>query len=232
MHDTTPNPSQARIQANRQNAKKSTGPRTAAGKAATSRNALTHGLTAQTYVLPGDDPEEFTALLDDLFRRFHPDGPAEERLVRRIAANQWRLDRAFPLEAAVLRARLRNGASRLANRHAQAQQIGNPQPGLDPDDAAALAIGFIIDCQEANSLVKLARYEAALERSIDRSLRQLAAFQSARSAPPETKNYETNPIPGGARSRASSQAARLGLSTSDQASVALATCVLPLHPNG
>ena len=114
MHDTTPNPSQARIQANRQNAKKSTGPRTAAGKAATSRNALTHGLTAQTYVLPGDDPEEFTALLDDLFRRFHPDGPAEERLVRRIAANQWRLDRAFPLEAAVLRARLRNGASRLS----------------------------------------------------------------------------------------------------------------------
>jgi hypothetical protein len=36
----------AQIEANRRNARKSTGPKTAAGKAASSRNALTHGLTA------------------------------------------------------------------------------------------------------------------------------------------------------------------------------------------
>ena len=36
----------AQIEANRRNARKSTGPKTAAGKAASSRNALTHGMTA------------------------------------------------------------------------------------------------------------------------------------------------------------------------------------------
>ena len=36
----------AQIEANRRNARKSTGPKTAVGKAASSRNAVTHGLTA------------------------------------------------------------------------------------------------------------------------------------------------------------------------------------------
>jgi hypothetical protein len=36
----------AQIEANRRNARKSTGPKTAAGKAASSRNAVIHGLTA------------------------------------------------------------------------------------------------------------------------------------------------------------------------------------------
>ena len=38
--------SEARIRANRENARKSTGPRSAEGKARSSRNATTHGLTA------------------------------------------------------------------------------------------------------------------------------------------------------------------------------------------
>jgi hypothetical protein len=37
---------EAQINANRENAKKSTGPRTAEGKAASSRNGLKHGLRA------------------------------------------------------------------------------------------------------------------------------------------------------------------------------------------
>jgi hypothetical protein len=43
---------QAKIDANRRNATKSTGPKTAAGKARVSLNALKHGLSAQTMVLP------------------------------------------------------------------------------------------------------------------------------------------------------------------------------------
>ena len=48
------------IQANRNNAKKSTGPRTEQGKAASSQNALKHGLLARDAVLPGEDPAELT----------------------------------------------------------------------------------------------------------------------------------------------------------------------------
>ena len=51
--------SAAQISANRQNAKKSTGPRTEKGKAKSRLNAVTHGLTAWTVtpVLPNEDPK-------------------------------------------------------------------------------------------------------------------------------------------------------------------------------
>jgi hypothetical protein len=54
---TTPQVSEAKQRANRENAKKSTGPRTADGKARSCRNALKHGLTA-TKVIPIDAPGE------------------------------------------------------------------------------------------------------------------------------------------------------------------------------
>ena len=43
----------AQIKANRENAKKSTGPRTEEGKQRVSLNALKHGLLARDAVLPG-----------------------------------------------------------------------------------------------------------------------------------------------------------------------------------
>src|ERR1039458_4469977 len=92
-------PTEAQTNANRRNAAKSTGPRTTEGKAASSRNALKHGLCADQHPLPGEDPEGFRLLLDDLFGRFRPVGDGEETLVLRIAADQWRLDRALPMEA-------------------------------------------------------------------------------------------------------------------------------------
>ena len=51
--------SQARIAANRCNAAKSTGPRTAEGKAIVAQNAVKHGLLAQEVVIKGEDPQEF-----------------------------------------------------------------------------------------------------------------------------------------------------------------------------
>ena len=99
-----PNP---KIKANRENAQKSAGPRSPEGRAASSRNSITHGLTANDHLLSGEDPEEFLVLLKDLYDRFHPVGPGEEKLVQRIAGNQWRLDRAFAMEAGIFRNRLR-----------------------------------------------------------------------------------------------------------------------------
>src|ERR1022692_2972819 len=82
---------EAQINANRENAKKSTGPRTAEGKAASSRNRLLQGLRASKHILLDEDPEEFLFLLDDHLDRFQPVGASEENLVLRIAADQCRL---------------------------------------------------------------------------------------------------------------------------------------------
>ena len=55
--------SERQIAANRQNAKLSTGPTTADGKTASSRNAITHGLTASRGLLPGESAEEYEQCL-------------------------------------------------------------------------------------------------------------------------------------------------------------------------
>ena len=51
--------SEKQLLANQQNALRSTGPRSAAGKAIASQNAIRHGLSAQIAIIPGENPEEF-----------------------------------------------------------------------------------------------------------------------------------------------------------------------------
>jgi hypothetical protein len=96
------NPVPAPTRANRANALLSTGPRTQAGKQRSSLNALRHGLTAASAVLPSEDPAAF----EDHCRRFsdeyQPATPTESQLVKEIAATSWRLNRIPLLEAEVL----------------------------------------------------------------------------------------------------------------------------------
>ena len=80
-------------EANKNNASKSTGPRSAKGKAKSRRNALKHGLTAERLLLPDEDPKEFDALCNDLFDRFQPIDALEGRLVARVTDLLWRLQR-------------------------------------------------------------------------------------------------------------------------------------------
>src|ERR1017187_3219329 len=69
---------EAQINANRRNSQKSTGPRSAEGKTASSRNRLVHGLRANKHILLDEDPEQFLILLKDLHDRFRPVGDGEE----------------------------------------------------------------------------------------------------------------------------------------------------------
>ena len=50
-------------QANRQNAQRSTGPRSVEGKAASRFNALKTGIDAQAQVIPGEDPDQLADLV-------------------------------------------------------------------------------------------------------------------------------------------------------------------------
>lgn len=96
----------AQVEANRRNAQMSTGPRTPEGKLRSSANASTHGLTAKSALLPGEDPEQWQAWRQDIFDEFQPRPGLEERLVEIIARNLWRLERASRIETDVLRVAL------------------------------------------------------------------------------------------------------------------------------
>ena len=87
--------SERRIAANRRNSALSTGPRTAKGKRASSRNAITHAILARGVVLPDgqESEEEFAELRGNLHRVYQPQDSVEELLVERIASCWWRLAR-------------------------------------------------------------------------------------------------------------------------------------------
>ncbi len=90
--------SERQIAANRQNAQKSTGPRTCAGKRRSRRNALRHGLTAETVLEQLEDPAEYRAFEKAIIADFAPATAIEQALVLRIASLLWRLKRATAME--------------------------------------------------------------------------------------------------------------------------------------
>jgi hypothetical protein len=91
------------LEANRHNALKSTGPKTADGKQRSRRNALRHGFTAETVIEPLESPEEYRAFEDAIVSEYLPQTPVEQELVHRIASLFWRLRRATSIEAGLLR---------------------------------------------------------------------------------------------------------------------------------
>jgi hypothetical protein len=83
-----------RAEINRRNAQKSTGPRSAAGKERSRFNALKHGMTARSALLPDEDASELAARQQEAFDDLQPRSRLEAILVERIASDIWRSDRA------------------------------------------------------------------------------------------------------------------------------------------
>jgi len=109
----------------------------------------------------------------------------------RIGLDQWRLRRAYPLEAGIYRDRffqvavndkVRETIYNIEKAGAEKRGEPVPPPPTPPDPGDLLARAFNVDSQGANSFTKLARYESSLQRSIDRYLRQLKIYQAARNA--------------------------------------------------
>jgi hypothetical protein len=158
--------SEAKIESNRRNALKSTGPKTERGKERARLNALRHGLTAKQLVAEDEDFGHFARFNAELRATLAPADAVEEQLVECIAVSTWRLRRVWRAEV---------GTIRLAQRH--------PNYWDKPAFAAAAAPA---------KLAELSRYEVATERLIQRAYAMLERRQ-ARRARGEDRNYETKP---------------------------------------
>jgi uncharacterized membrane protein len=88
--------------ANRQNAKHSTGPKTNCGKRRSRRNAIRHGLTAETVIDVYEDPAAYKALERAINADYRPRTNFEIELVARLASLLWRLRRALAIESGLL----------------------------------------------------------------------------------------------------------------------------------
>jgi len=86
------------IEANRCNALKSTGPRSEAGKRVSRRNAVRHGLTAETVIGTLEDADDYRAFEEAITADFDAQSAVERELVLRLASILWRLRRATTME--------------------------------------------------------------------------------------------------------------------------------------
>src|ERR1700678_2471855 len=81
---------------------RATGPRTDAGKQRSSQNALTHGLTSRSPVLPSEDPAAYQLHCRQFFDEYQPSTPTESQLTQELADTAWRQNRIPQLEAELL----------------------------------------------------------------------------------------------------------------------------------
>jgi len=109
-----------KLAANRRNARKSTGPKTADGKEASRMNAVKHGILSSAVVVRGlrirEHEEEYKALREQCWECLAPVGRMEEMLVDKIVAAQWRLRRALIAETGEIVKSVDGGRQHRANR--------------------------------------------------------------------------------------------------------------------
>lgn len=112
------------IEANRRNAIRSTGPSTEGGKRQSRRNALRHGLCAETVIDDLEDIEDYRAFEAAVIADYDARTVVERELVLRLASLLWRLRRATSIETELLRIQ----AEILRDRREQTRA----QPNLEP----------------------------------------------------------------------------------------------------
>ena len=140
------------IESNRKNAQRSTGPRSAEGKARVASNALKHGLTARRVVMPDENFEEFDTFRLGVLGDLNPNGENEQDLADKIVRQLWRLRRVPALEAAL---------------YGRANQSAMEPGELDSSTVLTQPLGRSLE-----SFARLSRHETALSRSLLNTLRE------------------------------------------------------------
>jgi hypothetical protein len=190
------------LSANRRSARRSTGPRTSAGKSRASKNAIKHGLTAEQVVLPWESAAELETLLEELGEDYSPVGVVERHLVLEIAMSMWQIARLHRIEAAVIEQQHYEAGfeeNQEAMEELWKREVGIPEPLQDSlgwkrmhnalqrdgwplfqalrSDGPLLGSAFK---RAEPTLRLLPRYKASIEKSLYKALRGLENCQSKR----------------------------------------------------
>jgi len=166
---------QRQIAANRRNARRSTGPRTAQGKSISSLNAVKHGILAESLAVPGlEQPEDWESFRDTLLESLKPVGGLEELLAQKFVAAAWRLSRAERYERDAIDARV-------VLNHAWSTGNGE-RTGLSTTDEETVGVARRRGAQlpDFDVLMHLTRYSAFLHKQMMQTLHELQRVQAAR----------------------------------------------------
>src|SRR6202140_4817131 len=170
QHSNAPNGESrpnGRAAANKANAQKSTGPRTEAGKQRSKLNALRHGLTGQTIVLPTEDHSAYQRHSQSFLDECQPKGAIETQLVQSLLDTSWQLNRAAAVETNLFSLGIPEMEDRIRANHPEAES------------ALAMALAY----REHNrAFANIGTYRQRLTRQFERTLVLLRQIQAERRA--------------------------------------------------
>lgn len=150
------------IEANRNNAQKSCGPKTQLGKETIRHNPVKHGLCARTIaLLSKEDAEEFAQRVEAWVDEFKPRTASESYFIRHAASLSWKLDRADRFEYAAL-----------AERTDEAVKASDG--GSEPQIARAKALAAF-DSSALGERVR--RYQLSIHREVRKDLESFSKLR-------------------------------------------------------
>jgi hypothetical protein len=161
------------IDANRQNAQRSSGPRSPEGKAASRFNALKSGIDAHAQVIPGEDPAQLEALLAEYQERFDTSVPERRMLVDTLVVCDWLFRRLNRAEASFWQYEAwRTESSFLSNKHPEGRVLFFGDKVFD----------------------RLQRRVNAIHRNYDRALKELQDLGAADQPPEPPATGASEPV--------------------------------------
>lgn len=207
-----------KIESNRMNALKSTGPRSVEGKAIVARNAMTHGLRAEHVLIEGESEEEYEEFREAMIAFYEPVGVLEESLLGKVVVGFWRQWRASRIENEIMYClREETTESNKGNvmprmlitktyeggRHEVVEAGGtlpeDEQKSVEPKRRRTLGEAVIAGLEGNGILNKYIRYEAHIGRMLSRSLRELERVQEKRRKAKSIINRDGQDIQDGKR---------------------------------
>src|SRR6202162_5210220 len=150
---------------NKANAQHSTGPRTEAGKQRSSMNALRHGLTGQTVVLPTEDHSAYQRHSQSFLDEHQPKGATEIQLVQSLIDTAWRQNRAAAAETNLFSRGITEMEDSIQANH------------QDAETALAMALAFR---EHTRAFAQIGIYSQRLARQFERTLELLRKIQDER----------------------------------------------------
>jgi len=182
-----PTVSLRKVGANRQNAQKSTGPRTPAGKRTVARNALTHGFFSKWLLVHHPDGQEtqaeYDALREAIWGHYEPVGFLEELLAEKILLCCWRLRRLIRSESGHIARALAEHDDRQQSKAEEEQPAWAPSTNREDSMIDHL---FLPANEDAD---KLLRYEAMIYKQLNHAIAELERLQTRREGKPVRANF-------------------------------------------
>lgn len=172
--DVTPVPSAARVEANRRNARKSTGPKTVRGKRRSSGNAMKHGLCRTLSCLPTECEATFLTFVEELREELRPTTAMQRLTFNQIVSLTWRLERLPEAQTKIFE-----------------QELGKVQAedgeSLSPSDVLARRFS---EAPLGNGFALMERYERGMRSQLLRLIHQFEQLKKDRATTPNDPNEE------------------------------------------